>query len=73
MTEMWQSNPKVHGDSEKCLPKTKQNSNRQDKIIGNKEKTAELLCDINSSTWQWMLVNFYTDEEETSGNRDVVL
>lgn len=39
----------------------------------NKEKKAELLCNIYLSIWQWMTDNFLIDEEDTWGKKDVAL
>lgn len=39
----------------------------------NEKDIAELLSNINSLIWQWILGNFLTDEEETWGNREGVL
>lgn len=43
---------------------------KQEKFVSTKERA---LCKIYSSIWQGTLDNFFTNEEETSGNRVVVL
>lgn len=43
---MWHLNPQVHRNSERCLPETKQSTKTYENITRNKEKNAEMICNI---------------------------
>lgn len=46
---------------------------KQEKFLGDKENSDELLCNISSHLEQRMLGNFIIDEEKTDSSRTVVL
>lgn len=65
MTEKWHRNPKLPWNTwntERCLPKTKQNIKKEEHSIRYKEKCSELLCNIGVLIWVRMLDNFLTNE-----------
>lgn len=67
---MENSTPKFNTNliNEKCISKTKQNTNKNNFFFRNKQKSLDVLCHINHPLRQRVL-----DNEEVSGvNRNVV-
>lgn len=69
---MWHQHSNVHWNSDRCLPKVKQSSKKQGIIVRNKEESIELLCNIDSLMWQWMLNNLIKNRKEAWGMRNAV-
>lgn len=57
--------PKSEGAvlNKRCLTKAKQGINKKENFVRNKGNSAQLLYNIISPICEWMLDNFYRDEE----------